>query len=66
MMEEQLLLFQDPPEEVMKRKMDRFIETCEKRVKGQFGKIGLLEKRVKDLECKLDLLESFICKTGLF
>lgn len=65
-MEEQLLLFQDPPDEIMKRKFDNLVEKCEKRIKAQFGEIGFLKKRVKDLESEIEFLKSHICKTGLF
>lgn len=58
----QLLLFQENIEDIQERKVNQLIEKYENVRKSQFAKISGLEKRIKELEFKLNFIESYICK----
>lgn len=65
-MEEQLLLFQDPIEDIMKRDISILKDKYESIRKGQHARISMLQKEVKELRSELEFLKSHICKTRLF
>lgn len=63
---QQLLLFQDAPEDIRERKIQNLEEKYDKLRKSQHARISSLQKKIDDLEHKLSILESNICKQGLF
>lgn len=59
---EQLLLFQESKEERLEREVQRLKEQCENVRKGQFAKIGKLNKLYEDLSRELEIIKIGICK----
>lgn len=62
----QLLLFQDDPTDIQNRRIEVLSGKIENIRKGQFAIIRTLEKKIKELESKLEFLEAHICKNNLF
>ena len=65
-MQKQLLLFQDPPEEIRERRMDLIEEKQKKVIRKQFAEINCIKKQINDLRSELEFLKSYICKENLF
>ncbi len=65
-MPEQLLLFEECFEEKQERKFQQLKESQERLRKSLHAKNGVLQKKVNDLESKLEFLEAHICKGNLF
>lgn len=63
---EQLLLFEEPPEEKADRKIQTLEEKYEKLRKSQHARISMLQKEIKDMKSELEFLKSNICKGNLF
>jgi hypothetical protein len=62
----QLLLFEEPQEVKLERKMKLLEEKYDNLRKGQYAKITKLQNEVKDLIEQLEFLNSKISKNGLF
>ena len=62
----QLLLFEEPQEIKLERKMLHLEEKYDKLRKGQYAKITKLQSEVKDLIQQLEFIKSKISKEGLF
>lgn len=62
----QLLLFEEPQEVKLERKMKVLEEKYDNLRKGQYAKITKLQGEVKDLIEQLEFLKSKISKDGLF
>jgi polyhydroxyalkanoate synthesis regulator phasin len=65
-MAEQLLLFEECIEEKQNRKIERLKESQDVLRKSLHAKNGVLQKKVNELERKLEFLEAHICKGNLF
>ena len=63
---EQLLLFEESYEEKQDRKIYHIKESQDKLRKSLHAKNGELQKKMRDLESKLEFLEAHICKGNLF
>lgn len=57
----QLRLFPPTAEEILLARVVEIEEKLERQRKGQFGKIGRNEKRLKDLEERFGWIEKAIC-----
>jgi hypothetical protein len=57
----QLPLFELTTEEMLIAKVQQLSEKLDRQRKGQFGKIGRLEKRCNDLEERMMILERGLC-----
>lgn len=57
----QLMLFPPTVQEILTARVNELEEKLERQRKGQFGKIGRSEKRLKDLEERFDWIEKAIC-----
>lgn len=64
-MQEQLLLFQDPPEIRMQREIDKLNSKHDKLRKAQFSKLTELEKLYKEVRYDLDFIKAGICKNNV-
>lgn len=60
----QLLLFEEPIEDKLLRKMETLEAKYETLRKGQYAKITKLQGEVKEIIEKLEFLQSNICKKG--
>lgn len=65
-MTEQLLLFQDSPDEIQSRKIKTLEEKYDNLRKSQHARISTLQKEIKELKSDLDLIKSNICKGQVF
>lgn len=61
MIEEQLLLFEEPLEGKLLRECKEMKASLDRVRKGQFAKIGALGKRADDHESRIDIIERNIC-----
>lgn len=59
---EQLMLFCDPDDQILKREIGYLREQCEKIRKGQYAKIAVLSKQVRDLQEELDNMKRAVCQ----
>ncbi len=62
----QLNWIPETKEESLEKEVRRLSEQCERIRKGQFAKLGAITKVCNELQCKLEILESHICKNNLF
>jgi hypothetical protein len=58
----QLRLFPPTPQEILTARLNEIEAKLERQRKGQFGKIGRSEKRLTELESRLEILERGICQ----
>jgi hypothetical protein len=65
-MNNQLLLWNDPPEEIQSRKIAHLEEKYDKLRKSQHARISGLQTELKDVKSELEFLKMKICKEGLF
>lgn len=63
---QQLLLFQESPEEKSERKIHELEERYDRLRKSQHARISSLQKEIKDLKLEVEFLKSNICKGRLF
>ncbi len=64
-MPEQLLLFEDPIEDRLLRKVKQLEESLERNRKSLHAKNGRLQKAVDDLQADMDYIKIGICKASL-
>ena len=50
--------------DALEKSFERVRDSCDKVRKGQFAKIGELNKKITDLEQRLAILEKYICYEG--
>ncbi len=62
----QLLLFQDDDEVILKRRVENVELKYDNLRKSQHARISMLQKDIKELKLKLEFMESHICKNSLF
>ena len=62
MIEEQLLLFEEPREQKLERKIQLLEELCERMRKSQYAKISEVKKEVYDVKNELEHLKLAICR----
>lgn len=63
---EQLLLFEEPIEEKLQRRMIEMEQKYERLRKGQYAKITKLQADVRDLIAQMEFLNSQIARKGYF
>ncbi len=63
---EQLLLFEDPIEDRLLRKVKELEESLERNRKSLHAKNGRLQKAVDELQQDMEFLKRGICKASLF
>jgi hypothetical protein len=61
---EQLLLFAEPQEEILKRQVRDLREQCERVRKGQYAKITALTRQVDDLNHEVEFLKKAFCQSN--
>jgi hypothetical protein len=61
-MPEQLLLFQNDSDPYLVAQITALREQCERLRKGQFAKIGELNKRYIELQYELEILKNALCR----
>lgn len=64
-MNEQLLLFSESQEEILKREVEMLRAQIDQLRKAQFAKIGDLSKKYDNLRTEYDILLSAMCKCGV-
>lgn len=57
----QLDFFQKDEMTLMIEQIEKLEQSCEKVRKGQFAKLGALQKKLDDQESRLAILEKYIC-----
>ncbi len=65
-MAEQLLLFEESYEEKQGRRIEKTESRVDRINKSLHAKNNVLERRIRDVESKLEFLEAHICKGNLF
>lgn len=59
---QQLLLFQESPEDKRERKIEDLEERYDRLRKSQHARISSLQKEIKDLKLEVEFLKANICK----
>lgn len=60
----QLLLFPEPKEVILERKLLELTDKYDKVRKSQYAKIGELKAKCEATEHRLEMLEAALCKMG--